>query len=122
MGNQFLHKLEEKWQVQSKIYIALKASILQAFEDENIEDIKRHIITGMWRDVCSETDLVDVLKKNPQILHGSRLKMGENNAINEFFFYKCGYIIIPENIQKISRKKKKKSIFFWELSALFPNF
>ena len=86
MGNQFLHKLEEKWQVQSKIYIALKASILQAFEDENIEDIKRHIITGMWRDVCSETDLVDVLKKNPQILHGSRLKMGENNAINEFFF------------------------------------
>ena len=76
VGNQFLHKLEEKWQVQSKIYIALKASILQAFEDENIEDIKRHIITGMWRDVCSETDLVDVLKKNPQILHGSRLKMG----------------------------------------------
>ena len=74
MGNQFLHKLEEKWQVKSKIYIALTASILQAFEDENIEDIKKHIKTGMWSTVCNETDLVDILKKHPQILHG-RLKM-----------------------------------------------
>ena len=68
MGNQFLHKLEEKWQVKSKIYIALKASILQAFEDENIEDIKKHIKSGLWSTVCNETDLVDTLKKHPKIL------------------------------------------------------
>ena len=84
VGNQFLHKLEEKWQVKSKIYIALTASILQAFEDENIEDIKKHIKTGMWSTVCNDTDLVDILKKHPQILHG-RLKM---EKIVHNFWYK----------------------------------
>ena len=93
-ANDFLSNSGDIWLCKSKFNIALKASILQAFEDNIIEDIVKIIKAENW---ISEEDLVGALKKNPQLLKDTAIV--KKLWFSSFFNLNIMELIIDSNPQ-----------------------